>query len=163
MDRPDWLPDIIAIQQDEKLEDYIDRIYQQFSSDFKDKGVTYKGLPVYLKKQPLQENKEASFWHIITSVQGEDRRKLNLPRCVRIAWIKWIIENSNSDLIKVWENERNYEKRVLLFLDEQDYLIVLTKRKDYYLLWTAYMVSQKHSKKKLLNEYHEYINAETAH
>ena len=40
-----------------------------------------------------------------------------------------------------------------------EYLVVLAKRRDYILFWTAYPVLRDHRKKKLNKEYKEYLEA----
>jgi len=62
--------------------------------------------------------------------------------------------------IKIWENvRRRNEKRILLWFEAVEYLVVLAKRKDritgreYILPWTAYPVTRSHRKDKLQKEY----------
>ena len=47
-------------------------------------------------------------------------------------------------------------KRIILWLYEEDYVVILADRKKYVLLWTAYMVTYRHTKERLLKEYEEY-------
>lgn len=77
----------------------------------------------------------------------------------RIRWPRPIIEHSEYPKIKLWENERRGEKRICIWFEEIEYLVVLAKRKDYILFWTAYPVLRDHRKKKLNKEYEEYLKA----
>jgi len=59
-------------------------------------------------------------------------------------------------LLKVWKNVRNGETRICLWLESEEYLLVLAERKDHVLPWTAYMVDRTHRKQKLQKEFEEY-------
>ena len=117
----------------------------------------FSGLRVGLKRHPIVNGKEATFWHFVSEGKDESNRIPDLRRCERIAWPKPIIERAGSDpAIKVWENERRGEKRACLWLEEEDYLVVLSLRTTYVLPWTAYLVPQEHAKRKLRREYEEF-------
>ncbi|MGR3220296.1 MAG: hypothetical protein ACUZ8H_10835, partial [Candidatus Anammoxibacter sp.] len=77
-------------------------------------------------------------------------------------WPKPIIEHDNEHVIKVWQNKRNNEKRILLWLENQEYLVILAERKGYVLSRTAYLVKEEHRKRKLLKEYEAYKKADAA-
>jgi hypothetical protein len=101
-----------------------------------------------LKKHPLHQGKEATFWHFITKGEEEAERIPDLRRCERIKWPKPIIENNGDMIIKTWENVRNGEKRILLFIEEENYLVVLAGRNGYLLPWTAYYGGTSRTSKK---------------
>ena len=61
--------------------------------------------------------------------------------------------------LKVWENTRGNKTNVLIFHEDEGYLVVLRKAKDYILPWTAYLVAYKSRKEKLLKEYEAYIKS----
>ena len=77
----------------------------------------------------------------------------DLRRCERIRWPRPIIDHGAEPVIRVWENERKGERRICLWLENADYLVVLARRRGYVLLWTAYPVTQPHRRRKLLREY----------
>jgi hypothetical protein len=58
--------------------------------------------------------------------------------------------------IKVWENKKQGERRICLWLEDKEYLVVLAERRGYTLLWTAYPVTEAHRQKKLRREYEDY-------
>lgn len=76
-----------------------------------------------------------------------------MRRCERIPWPRPVIEHSGVAAIKIWSNERRGEKRICLWLEDAEYLVILAERKGYILLWTAFMVEQEHTKRKLRKEY----------
>ena len=95
--------------------------------------------------------------------QIEEDRTPDLRRCERIGWLRAIIDNADDDRVKVWENERTgtkgRERSVLLWLEEEDFLVVLGKRAGYYLLVTAYQTNRDHTRRKLRREYEAYVAA----
>lgn len=55
--------------------------------------------------------------------------------------------------------EHSWKQNILIFHEGEDYLVVLRKAKDYILPWTAYLVTYKSRKEKLLKEYEAYIKS----
>ena len=151
---PNWLPPIVPFSDYEgNWERYLDALYSYFKQDFVDNIPLFKGRRLGLKKHPLAQGKEATFWHFISEGDQENNRLPDLRRCERIRWPKPIIENSEDVVIKLWENKRKNEKRILLWLENREYLVVLAERKGYLLPWTAYVVTEEHRKRKLQKEY----------
>lgn len=77
-------------------------------------------------------------------------------RCERISWPKPIIEHDADRAIKVWVNRRRGERRICLWFEQENYLVILADRGQYILPWTAYLVEQPHRQLKIQREYHEY-------
>ena len=151
MNPPDWLPPLFLFMGD--WPSYLNALYAVFKADFIDARPIFQGKRIELKKHPLSNGKEATFWHLIQMGADERNRVPDLRRCERIRWPRPIIENSYDSSVKVWMNTRRGEKRILLWLEFEEYLVVLAERKGYLLLWTAYMVERPHQKKKLINEF----------
>jgi hypothetical protein len=99
---------------------------------------------------------------LISEGSGEADRIPDIRRCERIRWPRPIIDNGNEPVVKIWENERKGEKRICLWLENQDYLVILAKRSNYILPWTAYMVTKPHQKRKLQQEYEAFKKAGAA-
>ena len=137
---------------------YENAIYQLFIKDFIDSNPVFRGQTLGLKRHPLFKDREATFWHILSEGPIENERTPDLRRYERISWPKSIIEYCHTSCtnIKVWENYRKGEKRILLWCEDIEYLVVLAERKDYILFWTAYPVTDGHTKRKLQKEYEEY-------
>ena len=161
--KPAWLPELIFFENYNGVwEDYLEAVYAIFYNDFVKSIPSYRGIKLSLKKHPMIDGKEATFWHIITSGQNEEERLPDIRRCERIGWPKPIIENDRDPVLKVWQNKRRGDTRILLWFEQEEYLVVLSERRGYLLLWTAYMVTRIHQKKKLKKEYETYINAKAA-
>ena len=86
----------------------------------------------------------------------ESDRTPDFRRCERIRWPKPVIDRSDDSEIKVWRNKRGREERICLWLERENYLVILADRGDYILPWTAYLSEQPHRQNKLRKEYEEY-------
>ena len=140
--------------------EYENAVYELFFKDFIDTKPVFKGQALALKRYPIFKDREATFWHIVSEGSVEFDRTPDIRRYERISWPKKVIEYCHASCIKikVWENKRNGEKRILLWCEDIEYLVVLADRKDYILFWTAYPVTEEHRKRKLQKEYEEYNN-----
>jgi len=135
---------------------YLAALYHYFCQDFVASKPYFEGKRFALKKHPMIEGKEATFWHIISEGEVENERVADLRRCERIRWPRPIITLSNSGFMKCWRNSRKGQERVVIALEDFSYVVILADRGDYVLLWTAYCVEQEHRRRKLRHEYEEY-------
>lgn len=80
--------------------DYLDVLYQIFLTDLV-RGDLYWKTPdtrLSLRRQPEIEGRHAIFWHIVSGGSDiETERELDENRCVRIRWIRPILEQFNED------------------------------------------------------------------
>lgn len=158
-----WLPNTVLLDEfNGNWERYLDALYRFFKIDFVNSKPLFQGRELSLKRHPMSDGKEATFWHIISEGDHEDDRVPELRRCERIRWPRPIIENCEDMEVKIWENQRHNETRVCLLLDSHDYLVVIARRKGYDLFWAAYPITWPHQKKKLLKEYEAYIKSNAA-
>ncbi len=154
---PAWLPDLILLQDfSGDWSKFMDAIYQIFRGDFILTKPKFRGGAIKTKWHPIVDGREATFWHVIQTGKVENERTPDLRRCERVPWIRPVIEHEKEPSIKVWENKRKQEKRICLWLEDYEYLVVLAKRKGYILLWTAYPVTDNQRKRKLQKEYEEF-------
>lgn len=164
---PEWLPPLIRLDEfGGEWSQYIEAVYAYFRADFLDSQARYGKKAIRLKRHPLLDGKEATFWHITSEGKEEDKRVPDLRRCERIRWPRPVIENHNHKSIRCWSNTRTSagrrnERRIVLWLYDDDYVVVLADRGRYALLWTAYYVSWAHTRRKLLREYDEYMKRQT--
>jgi len=164
---PDWLPPLVLLQEyNGDWNQYIEAVYDYFKVDFIDSKPQFQDKTIRLKRYPLLDGKEATFWHITSEGKEEDERVPDLRRCERIRWPRPIIEHYNDDSIRCWSNvrgnaRRRNERRIVLWFYDEDYVVVLAARGRYILLWTAYYVSWDHTRKKLLKDYEEYQKRQT--
>jgi len=152
-----WLPELVILDNyGGNWNNYLEALYRCFCKDFVYSKPLFKGKPIALKRYPLCQGKEATFWHIISEGSKNTKGDIDLRRCERILWPKPIIEHSEESIVKDWKNRRKGETRICLWLETHEYLVVLAERKDYILFWTAYLVTEKHQKRRLQMEYEQY-------
>ncbi len=160
---PNWLPPLVLFETyGGNWDHYLEALYAFFKKDFIESLPLFRSIRLALKRHPVIQGKEATFWHLISEGKGEEERLPDLRRCERTRWPRPIIEHSEEPTIKVWENERRGEKRICLWLEQEEYLVVLAERRGYILLWTAYLVREAHRKAKLRKEYETYKKADAA-
>lgn len=148
------LPPLIKYDDFQSDEDFLNTLYEYFRQDFIVNKPKYKNVPLRLKRMPIRHNREATFYHITTKGKDEESRQIDIPRAERIRWIKPIIE-SNDKTLMIWENFRKKEENVLILHEKENFLIVLRKRRNGLMFWTAYYVDECY-KKKLINEHNKY-------
>jgi hypothetical protein len=154
MPLPNWLPPLVLLEESNgDWNNYLTILYEIFKTDFIDTQCNYRGIKIAIKKHPQIDDKEATFWHLISEGENEETRTPDIRRCERIRWPKSVIEKVPDEKIKVWHNIRSGETRLCLWMEDAEYLIILAERNNYLLLWTAYTVTENHRKRKLQREY----------
>lgn len=132
-------------------------LYAVFERDILGRpGLRFEGAPVNARRIPEYERRWAAYWHLISEGRVEEDRTPDLRRCERLPWVRWIIESAATHpLIDCWKQDRGSDKSVLLWYDEQ-YLVILAQRSNYYLLKTAFLVDRSHRVAKFRKERDEY-------
>ena len=136
-------PDLIPF--DGTWPDYEDLIYEAFVESFVRPEISFQGLPVSAPYRPETRGKHYSFWHVISEAphpgnRNEEDRIPNLDRCARIKWIAWLIQlvAEGHEDVSWWENKRGRDTNVVIWAEPWDFAVILGKRRDYYMLITAY-------------------------
>ena len=132
---------------------YNNAVYAVFVNDFIKNRPEFRGKKLGLKKHPVIDGKEYTYYHFTHSGNIETERIPDIRRMERIGYPKPIIDFSENEKIKVWRNKRGTSERILLLHEEEKYLVILEDRKDYILPWTAYTVEDSSRLRKLLAEY----------
>ncbi len=157
------LPDIIELSGfGGDFYAYYEAVYEIFKNDFVINKPIFQGKRLALKAHPYFDGKEYTFYHLTHDGVIENDRKPNMRRMERIGFPKPIIDNSTHRNLKVWRNKRKNKERILILHEQEKYLVVLEDRKDYILPWTAYYIEYNNKIRRLLKEYENYKNAETA-
>jgi hypothetical protein len=138
--------------------EYEDKIYAAFLDSFVNPDIRFNGWRVSAQYRPETNGKGFSFWHAISeapnnSNRNEEDRVPNIRRCERIRWICWAIENAGNDGFLWWENQRRNNTHVVIWAREHDFAVVLAKRRDYYVLKTAYAEIKPHRRKSFESEH----------
>ena len=136
--------------------DYNNAVYSIFKSDFVDSKPIFMGTKLGLKKYPIVDGKEYTYYHFTHEGDVENNRLPDIRRMERIAFPKVFIEAvMHSDLL-MWRKEIKGKNRILIFHENESYLIVLEDRGEYILPWTAYIIKENSRKRRLLAEYTAY-------
>lgn len=155
------IPDIIEFNDHgNHWPTYIDAIYEVFKNDFVRTKPFFRGKRLGLKRHPLIDNREYTFYHMTHKGYDEQNRIPDLRRCERMPWGKPTIEKCDKWDMKVWEQKRKGETRICIWLeldDEPDYIVILNERKGYLLPWTAFVLEYEHERKKKQREYERWL------
>ncbi len=159
---PQWLPKPLTYGVfGGKWEEFLDSVYVIFEGDFKKCRPHYRGKPVVYNDAPDNNGKEKGFWHLVereTHSKRGDERVIDFRRCERISWAKAIIENCIDGTVSVWEEPaQGHRMRVLMWLEEMDYLVVLEERPKVFFLVTAYCTDMESMRIKLRKKRDEYL------
>jgi hypothetical protein len=165
MNIPAWVPELMCMEDYAgDWNGYCSALYENFRNDFVINITYYLKQKICIKKHPLINGQEATFWHIISEGKVEESRTPDLRRCERIKWPKPFIENCNScSEMKIWEYKRNGDHRITIWFEALEYAVVLSKRKGYLLLWTAFLTTESRKIEYLRKQYDAYKKAEAAH
>lgn len=135
------LPSLILLEEhngDWKL--YEETLYKIFQTTILNK-LKFLSLPVWCGRDI-----DRCFWHLITKnpeqFKIEEDRLPDFRRSERIKWIPHILNNYMDTQLCCWESQRGSNINIILWLKKERYMIVLSKRKNYYLLKTAYVHSK---------------------
>jgi hypothetical protein len=161
------LPGLITLQEfGDDFDAYLEAVYEIFRDSFVTRKPVFQGRTLGLKAHPVIEGKEYTFWHMISKGESEAERDPDLKRMERIRWSPEMINGAEHPYLKVWRNIRaGGQESILIWHDAENFLVVLRDRGNYLLPWTAYPVSYRNMKAKLMKEYKAYTaskKAETA-
>lgn len=143
----------------EKWQACLEELYRIYLATVAFGGLTFRGVRVNCQFRPETFGKHCAFWHMMQEGRIEDDRNIDLERCRRVRWISWVIQNADIDArIRVFrQSPRGSERSWALWLYEEDYVVILWERRDYYLLRTAFLVKQ-HKRRELERDYQKYVN-----
>jgi len=129
---------------------------------FRGHEVTVKHNLVKDKKHGMFVHKETSFDHIVTRESKlSNKRKYDRNRANKIHWIKKIIDNCESPLVKIFEKNIKGINNTFLWLECKSYIVILREISPSFLLVTGYCVD-KTEKIRFKKEYENYINKKTS-
>ena len=83
----DWLPPLVLLEDSGgDWKSYEEVLYGWFTADFLKSQPRWPGKRVGLKRHPMSQDKEATFWHFISEGETEADRLMDMRRCERIRW-----------------------------------------------------------------------------
>lgn len=148
------LPDIIECENVLDVNSYMDNLYNNvFKKDFIDSQPEFMGERVFIRREPMDGDKEHGFIHMThenfqhKSKEPNDRVP-DFRRSERLVWVKPIIQNYEESLVKkcgnilYWEEMfRGRVRNCLLFEDER-FLVVLERNKNGYFIITSFYLEK---------------------
>ncbi len=150
-----WLPVLMSLDDfGGNWSEYLEAVYVVFYRDFIKSQPKFRNCWVRCRREPLENGKEAGFWHCISGGENETERIPEIRRMERISWVRAVIEHCNDSDVTVWEVMRNTDRRICIWFREE-YLIVLAERIRrrggfrYWQLITAYDTEQENRKRQL--------------
>lgn len=151
------LPELILLEDfNGDYTSFIDAVYEVFENDFIKHQTKFRGETLRMKWHPVFQKRAYTFYHMTHKGQDEQNREPDLRRCERMPWARPVIENCDGWKLKIWPQKRKGANRLCIWLeleDEADYFVIIDVRKDYKLLWTAFVAEYEHEKRKKQKEY----------
>ncbi len=124
---------------------YLECIYHIFRKQVVEAGLIFQGLPIKCRYQKPYAVKHASFWHLMSEGEIEEQRTPDFDRCARIPWIAPVIGHADDpSVVRWWKHDRATTRgtkiRVVLWLFQHDYAVILEPREGCCFLITTYCV-----------------------
>ena len=98
-----WLPKLELMDDyDNNWKKYQEALYEIFKYDFMSSKPKFEGIPVNIRKHPIEYGREEAFFHITCQDYMKNGERVpDFRRCERIRWVKAFIENNNCDSDKI--------------------------------------------------------------
>lgn len=167
---PSWLP--LELSMDNKpIDQILASLYSVFQMDIKTGNLYFDTTPVgfYPEYEPNERGYEKIFWHLITKMdETTNERLIDYPRAKRLPWVKPMIENYRSPLIKAFDyQESNAKKgiRTYIWLETYDFLIVMKRvflkntRKEVMNIITSFNLESDSYRKSTLKKWEKRVRA----
>jgi hypothetical protein len=157
-----WLPALLVPADYADEEAFKDAAYQIFQLDFVKKKTLFGGKTIGCKRYPDRDGRGATFRHLTTrdvnKTGCEEDRVFCQHRCSRIRHPKPIIEAIKHADTKCWRAKKKGEWRIYFLVEAASYLVVLSERNGYTLLWTAYIIDENNEMGLLKRQYKRAID-----
>ena len=136
---------------------YVEELYDIYLDEVANGGLRFNDLPLQTRYRPETDGKGYGFWHVISNGKEEEERDIDLRRCERLPWVRhWILEAKQPPApISWWKYKRGTETHIVIFNEEEKFVVILAERNGYYLLKSAYVVRTRRAEqlKKERDEY----------
>ncbi|WP_141563191.1 hypothetical protein [Teichococcus rhizosphaerae] len=143
-------------------ERYLECVHDVYLSQIVRGGLTFRGLRVATRRTPETRGKGYGFWHMIQEGRVEEDRMPDLRRCERLCWVPHVIRAADraDPRVSVWQNVRGGNIHVPLWLEDEDYLVILAQRQGHWLLKTQYIVTYRNRREALRQERDAFLVAQ---
>ncbi len=127
------------------LNSYKEALYTIFKRDFIDNDVFYHGKKVDIIHEKLFEDKERSFWHIISEGKEDIHRTPITWRAEVLPWTRPLIqEDGTCPEYKEWKkyHDKTKRDRYYIWCSAINFLVILEDRDTHFKLISAYPVHE---------------------
>ena len=142
--------------------DYLDDLYAIFSHDFQTNITTFLGQRVLPHRDPITDGRVYSFNHIV-KFDVSKVGSIDYNRCKKIPWLSPILGGCPVPDVKCWAIESTYInkktkkkrkiKRIKVWYEAGNLLLILEQKGNIYYLVTAYTKAGQRSIDDLNDEY----------
>ena len=125
------------------VKSYKEALYTIFKRDFIDNEIYYCGRRVDIIHEKFFENKERSFWHIISEGEEDVSRTPISWRAEKLPWVRALIsDEGDCQEYKKWIkfHDKTKRNRHYIWCTAINYMVILEDRDTYFKLITAYPV-----------------------
>ncbi len=125
---------------------HIDAVYEAYINEVVKARLFFLDTPISFKYAPATDDKGFAFWHAVQEegkTRAEDDRIIDPRRCERITWPAYMVSNARPDGrgdVLWWRVRRHGRKRVVMWLEADEYALILEDRGTFWLFWTTYTV-----------------------
>jgi len=152
-----WLPPLVTLTAHSgDVIFYTETIYTHFQNDLVNSSVTIFGKPVKVSSKLEADNRHERFWHTITDPHNPQVSDIKEKRAERICWIKAVLDNWLRPEVLIYERMKSKDKKLYLFIPEQNYMVVLTEEKKAYYFNTAFHIDYTYKLEEYEREYKKY-------
>jgi len=146
------------------------RMYGIYLNDFVSSTLYFEGRKVVVNDTLVHDRKEGyfvrkqkSFDHIVTRKNKySGKRMYDRDRANKIHWVRVIIENNTSPLIKRFEKvDGDGNNNILLWYKDKSYIVILREKQPDLFLVTGYCIDVT-EEGRFKNEYEAYLNKKTS-
>ena len=138
----------LKLDYDKDTKTLIDESYDIFCEILGKDDLTFRNKKVFFKTEmDLHNNKELGYEHIV-SMKNMGMRLYEKNRMIYLPIIEKIFKNccnNQCNNIKIYKDKKD----ICIWCKKLDYLIVITERKNGYLLQTAYPIVYDHKRKEV--------------
>ena len=125
-----WLPEMISVNG--IWENVLARLYDVFDRDFNRGRPVLSGFPVWWDRRIAKGSiYEEGFWHLVSRKEERTGDRFFDPRrAERLPWCKPTLDHANDPAVKFWEYGAGRRKRIYVWLEQHDYVIIMEKRRQ---------------------------------
>lgn len=136
----------LKLDETKNINTLINESYENFREMLTKDNLSFQNKKIIFKTEmDLHNNKELGFEHIVSMKNEMSMRLYDKNRMLYVPLIEKILQNccnGQCNEIKIYKDKKD----ICIWCKKLDYLIVLSERKEGYLLQTAYPIIYEHKR-----------------